>query len=329
MDAEAKCFGESSSFGFDPFGEEVDAMNHDDNWLNDVAAMQILGPRERQEDSALHVRLGRGRLIVVADGMGGEPAGDMASMAAVLGFEKGFGAPADGFENNMAWAARFMDGLRGALDAMNAAVEAGHGRDGMATTLAAVWVDPDGIRWINVGDSGAYGSRSSYRTHTPARLTKRHGEGNWVQSGLIAGDGDTSYDRTNRARFCASDIDFHPGIFEVSTGSMVIVASDGIDVLADNYGRHWQAKPYEGPDDAKEQGRMWENLFLHRNPRQFLRAAEDALADGTAKDNTTAIAIRTSVESLLKYGESYKDYEPLTEAPDREVLGPELPVTGG
>lgn len=56
-------------------------MTRDDYWLNDVASMRILGPRGRQEDSALHVRLGRGRLIVVADGMGGEPAGDIASMA--------------------------------------------------------------------------------------------------------------------------------------------------------------------------------------------------------------------------------------------------------
>ena len=113
-------------------------MTHDDNRLNDVAAMQILGPRERQEDSALHVRLGRGRLIVVADGMGGEPAGHIASMAAVLGFEKGFGAPGeqlDGFQNNLTWAGRFMDGLAGALDAMNAAVEEGRGSYGMATTL--------------------------------------------------------------------------------------------------------------------------------------------------------------------------------------------------
>ena len=35
-------------------------MTQADNWLNDVASMQILGPRERQEDSALHVRLAEG-----------------------------------------------------------------------------------------------------------------------------------------------------------------------------------------------------------------------------------------------------------------------------
>ena len=302
-------------------------MTRDDNWLNDVASMQILGSRGRQEDSALHVRLGRGRLIVVADGMGGEPAGDIASMAAVLGFEKGFGAPANGFENNMTWAMRFMDGLRGAQDAMNAAVDKGHGCDGMATTLVAVWADSDGLRWINVGDSSIWGAHSRSSYSRPVRLTGRHGEGNWVQSGLIAGDGNSAYDRSFRAGFCASKIDFHPGTFEASSGSMVIVASDGIDALADTPDQHWQQDLYRGSPEDMEQGRMWQDLFLHRNRQHFLAAAEDALAGGVAKDNTTAIAIRTSVEDLRKLGGAFKDYKPLTEAPEREVLGPELPDT--
>ena len=301
-------------------------MTQVESWINDVASMQILGPRERQEDSALHVRLGRGRLIVLADGMGGEPAGNIASMEAVLGFEKGFGTPADGFENNLTWARRFMDGLAGALDAMNAAVEAGHGNDGMATTLVAVWVDPDGIRWINVGDSGIWGSPSNFRSLTPVRLTGRHGTGNWVASGLIAGDGHSDYEQLQRAGLCASKIDFHPGIFKVSLGSMVIVASDGIDVL-DARGKYWRQGSYRGSQEDQEQRRMWEDVFLHRNPQQFLAAAEDVLASGAAKDNTTAIAIRTSVARMREYGE-FNDYVPVTGAPDREVLGPELPGVG-
>ena len=301
-------------------------MTQVESWLNDVASMQILGSRQRQEDSALHVRLGRGRLIVVADGMGGEPAGGIASMAAVLGFEKGFGTPADGFENNLTWARRFMDGLGGALDAMNAAVEAGHGKDGMATTLAAVWADPDGIRWLNVGDSGIWGDHSRSGVWMPVRLTERHGTGNWVASGLIAGDGNTDYDRSSRAGQCASKIDFHPGTFEVSSGSMVIVASDGIDVL-DARGKYWRQSSYHGSQEDQEQRRMWEDVFPRRNPQQFLGAVEGALTDGVAKDNTTAIAIRTSVEPMRAYGK-FEDYEPVTGAPDREVLGPELPGVG-
>ena len=134
--------------------------------MADVAAFQILGPRQRQEDAALHVCHGRGRLLVVADGMGGEPAGDVASMSAILGFERGFGVPPDESEDNMRWAVRFMDGLRGALDGMAQALARGDGEDGMATTLAAVWVDPDGMRWLSVGDSGIW-MRATCSANTP------------------------------------------------------------------------------------------------------------------------------------------------------------------
>ena len=153
--------------------------------MADVAAFQILGPRRRQEDAALHVRHGRGRLLVVADGMGGEPAGDVASRSAILGFERGFGAPPEEPEDNMRWAFRFMDGLRGALNGMAEALARGDGADGMATTLAAVWVDPHGMRWLSVGDSGIWqGDAAGVRA--PTRLNGRHGEGNWVASGLMA-----------------------------------------------------------------------------------------------------------------------------------------------
>ena len=63
--------------------------------MSDVAAFQILGPRRRQEDSALHVRHGRGRLLVVADGKGAyEPDFSARSHGnfvenMVSGFEKG------------------------------------------------------------------------------------------------------------------------------------------------------------------------------------------------------------------------------------------------
>ncbi len=106
-------------------------------------------------------------------------------MSAVLGFEKGFGVPPDEAERNMPWAARFMDGLRGALDAMKEALDSGEGKDGMATTLAAVWVDPDGIRWLSVGDCGIWEIRG-YGEDPPLRLNARHGKGNDVKSALLA-----------------------------------------------------------------------------------------------------------------------------------------------
>ncbi len=286
----------------------------DYDWLGDVAALQTLGSRKRQEDSALHVRLGRGRLIVVADGMGGEPAGDIASMAAVLGFERGFGTPADGHEPNIVWVRRFTDGLTGALDAINAAAESGHGQDGMAATLSALWVDSDGVRWLNVGDSGIW-TLPAINGIGPGRLTESHSQGWGVQSGLLAGHGHGARTQADLARYCVSQIDIQPGPRETPSGAIVLAASDGFDVLVDSRRR------YGGPPESREEARVWEEVYRHKNPARFLEGVEGVLAE-SARDNTTVIAIRTSVDRTYT---RFEDYEPVSGAPDREVLGPELP----
>ena len=278
--------------------------------MADVAAFQILGPRRRQEDAALHVRHGRGRLLVVADGMGGEPAGDVASMSAILGFERGFGAPPDEPEDNMRWAIRFMDGLRGALDGMAEALARGDGADGMATTLAAVWVDPDGMRWLSVGDSGIWMS-DVVSAYAPTRLNGRHGEGNCVDSGLIARAGPFRAGSIE-ARFCVTEIDLHPGPLDVSPGRLVFVGSDGMDVL--------EHMGTPGGWTERGEARMpeeWRQAFADMNPRDFLSRVESVLTTGAAADNTTAIALRTPV-GRTQWAE---EYVPVSDAPEREVLG--------
>ena len=274
---------------------------------DDVAAFQILGPRKRQEDAALHVRHGRGRLLVVADGMGGEPAGDVASISAVLGFEKGFGVPPGEAENNMRWADRFMDGLRGALDGMSEALARGEGADGMATTLSAVWVDPDGMRWLSVGDSGIW---ASDRVYGPTRLNGRHGKGNRVDSALMVKAGPFRAGSIE-AEFCATEIDFHPGPHLAPPGRLIFVGSDGMDVLGE------MGSP--GGWCQQEEPRMpaeWSRAFSDMNPRDFLARVESVLTGGIAEDNATAIALRIP----MWHGKRAEEYVPVSDAPEREVL---------
>lgn len=278
--------------------------------MADVAAFQILGPRMRQEDAALHVRHGRGRLLVVADGMGGEPAGDVAAMSAVLGFEKGFGVPPDELQDNMQWATRFIDGLRGALDAMAEALARGDGADGMATTLTAVWADPDGMRWLSVGDSGIWES-DLVGLRAPTRLNARHGEGNRVDSGLMATAGPLRAGSI-AAEFCVAEIDLHPGPRRVSPRQLILVGSDGMDVL-----------DYAGTPGGWAAGRDaqisadWSEAFREMNPRDFLARVESVLAGGVAQDNTTAIALRMPTRYRAGAEESVR----VSEVPEREVLG--------
>ena len=277
---------------------------------DDVAAFQILGPRRRQEDAALHVRHGRGRLLVVADGMGGEPAGDVASMSAILGFERGFGVPPDEAEDNMRWATRFIDGLRGALDGMADALARGDGADGMATTLAAVWVDPDGMRWMSVGDSGIF-SADVMGTYAPTRLNGRHGKGNRVDSALMTKSGPFRAGSL-AAEFCVTEIDLHPGPQRMFPGRLIFVASDGMDVLGNmgTPGGWVDRKDARVPED-------WRQAFSDLNPRDFLARVESVLTEGVAEDNTTAIALRTPMGRTKKA----EEYVPVSDAPEREVLG--------
>ena len=86
-------------------------------------------------------------LTVVADGMGGGPAGDCASELAV-------GAFIDGY-SFLALPVR--ERLRGAMlqanDAIGLAVEEAPALVGMGTTLVAALFFPDGCAWLSVGDS--------------------------------------------------------------------------------------------------------------------------------------------------------------------------------
>lgn len=278
--------------------------------MSDVAAFQILGPRRRQEDAALHVGHGRGRLLVVADGMGGEPAGDVASISAVLGFERGFGAPPDVPEDNMRWATRFIDGLRGALDEMAQALARGDGAEGMATTLAAVWVDPDGMRWLSVGDSGIWTS-DAFGSYAPTRLNARHGEGNRVDSGLMA-TARPLRAGSIEAEFCVAEIELHPGPRRLLPGRLILVGSDGMDVL--------ERAGTPGGWAQRGEARLaaeWGEAFRDMNPGGFLSYVESVLTSGIAEDNTTAIALRTP---MYRRGET-EDYFPVSDAPEREVLG--------
>ncbi len=282
--------------------------------MADVAAFQILGPRERQEDAALQVRLGRGRLLVVADGMGGEPAGDVASMSAVLGFEKGFGVPPEEPEDNMRWTTRFIDGLRGALDGMAEALARGEGADGMATTLAAVWADPDGIRWLSVGDSGIW-KGDAFLEHGPTRVNRRHGEGNRVDSALMANSGPFRAESIE-ARFCLTEIDLRPGPRTLSPGQLIFVGSDGMDVLGHLDVPGGWLQRVQGLRDVRVP-EDWSQAFADLNPRDFLSRVESVLAAGAADDNTTAIALRMPLGGIKRA----EEYVPVPDAPEREVLG--------
>lgn len=111
-------------------------------------ADSIPGLRAKNNDSYLAMKVGEYYLFIVADGLGGHPAGDVASAIAISSFDKRAKTPVgDGKEF-------LLDAL---ADAQIAILRAGQDNPelmGMGTTLLAALVNPDGTGlFMNIGDS--------------------------------------------------------------------------------------------------------------------------------------------------------------------------------
>jgi serine/threonine protein phosphatase PrpC len=124
----------------------------------DYAGRQIQGAREVQEDRygvippAEFAGAPGSLLLVVADGMGGHAAGELASSLAVDTFAETFlisGTACD--------AGRLWDGLEEANRRIGREIEVrGAEVAGMGTTLLAVLLRGTLLRWMSVGDSPLY-----------------------------------------------------------------------------------------------------------------------------------------------------------------------------
>ncbi len=115
--------------------------------------------RRANEDSLL----ARPPLFVVADGMGGAQAGEVASKIAVDVFEEGLGDTAEP-EGDLAARANAANARIHELSHTNAE------HAGMGTTLTAVYVAPEEVAIAHVGDSRAYRLRGGELS----RLTDDH-----------------------------------------------------------------------------------------------------------------------------------------------------------
>ena len=115
-------------------------------WVR-MALSSVAGARGLNEDAVSTGFVpGRGIFAVVADGMGGHAAGEVASRMACETIAKALGTGA-GLQE--AVAAANHEVWRSAMDHQ--------GRKGMGTTVVAAWVGNDGQRHVaNVGDSRAY-----------------------------------------------------------------------------------------------------------------------------------------------------------------------------
>lgn len=136
--------------------EQDTEREHDASGLDFAAATHTGNRRPHNEDScATFPDLG---LFIVADGMGGHEAGEVASRIVVDHVERGVrsGEALD-------------QAVRSAHGAVLEAVDKGEGPEGMGSTVVAVLLDGDSFRLAWAGDSRAYRFGSSLE-----RLTRDH-----------------------------------------------------------------------------------------------------------------------------------------------------------
>ena len=211
-------------------------MLHDAEFHYDMSLASAIGRRDLQEDAVEgHFPAGQGLgYVVLADGMGGHAAGDVASRIVVQEFSAELARYAydpDLLERNVGVI------LRRAMSRANRKV-ASHAfsqpaRRGMGATLVAPLIVRNRLYWISVGDSPLYllrGDRMSRlnQEHSVAQRLDR-----MVMSGLIS---QVEADR-NPDRFCLTsvlvgvdvpEIDCRDRPIELQDGDILIVASDGI-----------------------------------------------------------------------------------------------------
>jgi serine/threonine protein phosphatase PrpC len=202
-------------------------------------AVTDVGRKRKGNEDSLFVNAEQS-LFVVADGMGGHAAGEVASRLAVEAINEFVCLTGDDEEitwpfgldetisydgNRLKTAIRFAN--RKVLEATKEKSE----YEGMATTVAAVLVDGDVANLGHVGDSRIYLLRDSQIS----QLTTDH---SWVNEqivgGMIAPDQARSHPLRNvvtRALGGKNDLQVDMRVHKIEPGDMLLLCSDGLTTM--------------------------------------------------------------------------------------------------
>ncbi len=173
--------------------------------------------RRDNEDSAF----ARAPVFVVADGMGGAQAGEVASRIAIEAFEAGLddsGSPEERL------AVRVREANREIYDRSRAEI----GREGMGTTLTAAYLDDGSVAIAHVGDSRAY----LFRDHKLERLTRDHSlVDELVRRGKLTEEQAAEHPQRSiitRALGPEPDVEVDTWTYPVRRDDVLLLCSDGL-----------------------------------------------------------------------------------------------------
>ena len=202
----------------------------------DIASDQIDGARDYQEDAYMVNQLGEAdngevcSLIIMADGMGGHAAGNVASNMVVATFNKTFQGQFPTTEIPEV----LTDALNRSNDQIRASVKETPALRGMGCTMVSAYVQDHSLYWVSVGDSHLY----LVRDRELIKQNADHSYGAYLD--MMKEQGMEIDEQAGMSRNMLmsamtgeeiSSIDVSENPIKIRPGDRIIVASDGLDTL--------------------------------------------------------------------------------------------------
>jgi len=200
-----------------------------------IATLSDMGRVRSRNEDAVHARPDAG-VVVVADGMGGHPSGDVASRLAADEAVTSLTTPPEATTaegSPPALGDRMAKAVRSADERVRDAAREAPEREGMGTTLTAMVADPHTARFAvgHVGDSRAY----RLRDRELEQITR---DDSWVQSQVEAGRLDPEAARTHPwssvlSQALGLESPAEPSVVEgdLHDGDLFLLCSDGLSGL--------------------------------------------------------------------------------------------------
>ncbi len=276
----------------------------------EIASEQIDGARDYQEDAYMVNQLGEAEngnlcsLIIMADGMGGHAAGNVASNMVVATFNKTFQSR---FHTEEV-ADALTDSLNRSNDQIRASVKETPALRGMGCTMVSAYLEDNNLFWVSVGDSHLY----LLRDRELIKQNADHSYGAYLDMMKEQGMEMEAQEGMSRNMLMSamtgeemSSIDVSETPIKVRPGDRIIVASDGLDTLGAG---------------AIIQYSSW-SATAKECVYALLKAVEDA--NKINQDNTTLIVIDIKERSVQQPAAAIPE-EPAS-APAQRVADIQIP----
>ncbi|QOX62479.1 Stp1/IreP family PP2C-type Ser/Thr phosphatase [Anoxybacterium hadale] len=183
--------------------------------------------RGRNEDSLFVMP--KEEIYIVADGVGGQNSGELASTMAVKGIAEYIKSrPLKGAENEDELRSYFLDCMRLVNDLIYQASKQSPENAGMATTAVLLYLNKRTAYFINIGDSRAY----IYRDGQISQVTEDHTYVNELVKGgsITRAEAENHPQKNMITRALGGDDKVLPDFYRLDTnkGDIIILCTDGL-----------------------------------------------------------------------------------------------------